>query len=151
MCNLGSAIKVHHNKTFYAYRYWDKAWDWDKNPISLTSCYNSYRWEKKNKISLVSLKAMKLNSIPYHNKIGFHAFKTKAECLHQYTGCNYLKFYGKVKLSGKVIEHEFGYRASQCEIISITVHPSQDCAYHIAFLKKIIKKLKIRKENYFVN
>ncbi len=53
---------------------------------------------------------------------GFHAFKNPLDCFREYGHCyrDMTIVYGEVKLWGKVIEHELGYRAEFCKITKLS-------------------------------
>lgn len=60
---------------------------------------------------------------------GFHAFKEPRQCLKEYGALPLVGMgvvFGEVKLWGKVIEHEMGYRAEYCKITKLSdilIHP----------------------------
>ena len=63
---------------------------------------------------------------------GFHAFTTPENCLREY-GLGLITtigvVYGEIKMWGKVIEHERGYRSEYCKIIKLSdilVHHNYD-------------------------
>jgi hypothetical protein len=60
---------------------------------------------------------------------GFHAFKEPRQCLREYGVLPIVDMgaiFGEVKLWGKVIEHEMGFRAEYCKITKLSdilIHP----------------------------
>lgn len=52
-----------------------------------------------------------------HNSYGVHAFKSLNQAMQYFDGHFMVAAFGKVKLWGRVIEHEYGYRAEWAQIV----------------------------------
>lgn len=111
MCDLGKILKVWTKKSIVAWRGWDRTNNTEQDG-TLRSWFFSDIWHKKMKTDPPS---------HYGEAGGFYALKNKNTVITELMP----DYYGRVRLYGKIVEHEHGYRAEKAEILSVTCNRNE--------------------------